>query len=328
MPNYSRYQRRQPSKFAQPTRTDVRAVDPLLTDLSIGFKNERFLWEQLAPPFRTPDATGQFPVYTRDFWLRRQGGAERAAEGPYQKVGWGVTFSTFTTVEIGFEKSTGDVIKAASQLSESLEVTDTAFLTELIQIEMEKRVSAAGFVTGAWGTSNTLTGTDQWSDFANSDPIADADTAMRTIRRNTGTAPNMLIVGLLGWEKLKEHPLILDKYKHTQVGIMTEDLVAAVLGMDSVVVGDSVENTGDEGTAFTGADIWTDNALFLKNDTPGAMTATSAVSFIWDEKGNFPWAVETYRDEAVRSDVTRIFTHQDVQITSSQHGYLFLDVVA
>ncbi len=138
----------------------------------------------------------------------------------------------------------------------------------------------------------------------------------------------MLMVGLLGWEKLKEHPLILDKYKHTQTGIMTEDLVAAVLGMDSLVVGDSVENTADEGLAFTGADIWTDSALFFKNETPGAMTATSAVTFIWDEKGNFPWAIETYHDDAIRSDITRIFTHQDPQITSAQHGYLLLDLVA
>ncbi len=169
MSNYSRYKEayakrngilRPVSHFAQPTRSDVRAVDPVLSDLSIGFKNERFLWDLVAPPFRAPEATGQFPVYTRDFWLKRQGGATRAPEGPYQKVGWGVTFSSFSTTEIGFEKPTGEVTAAASQLGENLSVTDTAFVTELIQIELEKLVAAKTFVTGQWGSSVTLTGTD------------------------------------------------------------------------------------------------------------------------------------------------------------------------
>ena len=39
---------------------------------------------------------------------------------------------------------------------------------------------------------------------------------------------------------------------------MTTDLVAAVLGLGEIIVGDTVENTGDKGQTFVGADIWTD----------------------------------------------------------------------
>jgi len=226
------------------------------------------------------------------------------------------------------EKPLGDVVVAASQMGENLNTVDVQFLTNLMELELEKRVATAAFVTGVWGTSNTLTGTSQWSDFANSDPIADADTAIRTILRNTGARPNTMFIGLLGWEKLKEHPLILDKYKHTQTGIMTEELVAAVLGMPELVIGDSVENTADENLAFTGADIWTDNALFLVRNSPALGVANGAYTFMWNEKGNIPWAIDSYRDDNSRSEVNRIFTHLDVQIVSSQHGYLFLDTVA
>lgn len=315
-------------KYAQPTQRDVRPVDPVLTTLSIGFKNERFLWDQIAPPAEQSEKSGTFFIYDREFWFRRQNGAERSPQGPYLRVGYGVSSATYNTFEIGFEKSTGDPIKAASQTPDSLETLNTQFLTNLIQLELEKRIADAAFVTGVWGTSNTLTGTDQWSDFANSDPIADADTAIRTIRRNTGAKPNVLFVGLLGWEKLKEHPLILDKYKHSQVGVMTPELVAAVLDIDELVVGDSVENTGDEGQSFSGADIWTDNALFLVRNNPALGVANGAYTFMWNERGNIPWAVESYREEGIRSDVDRIFTHIDPQIVSAQHGYLYLDLVA
>jgi hypothetical protein len=320
--SYQRY------NFAQPTMRDVRPVDPVLTNLSFGFRNERFLYDQIAPNYRSSEKSGRYTIFTRDYWFRRQGGATRAATSPYLRLGYGVEFATFDTVEIGFEKVLGDPIRASSQTPEDLQRVDVEFLVNQLQMEMEVQAAAELFVTGVWGTSTTLTGTNQWSDYANSDPIADSDLAIRTILRNTGARPNTLFVGLVGWEKLKEHPLVLDKYKHTQTAIMTPQLVAAVLGIQTLVVGDTVRNTANEGSAFVGADIWTDNALYLVKNTPGLGVANGAYTYIWDEKGNFPWAVENYRDENVRADVTRVFTHRDYVITSSQHGYLLLDTAA
>lgn len=314
--------------FAQPTLRDVRPVDPVLTTLSIGFRNEKFLWDMIAPPEERGDQSGTYFVWDREFWFRRQEGAERAAQGPYLRVGYGISTQTFRTREIGFEKALGDVIRSGSETGEDLQTVDTEFLTNLIQLEIEKRVADATFVTGVWGTSNPLAGINQWSDFANSDPIADADTAIRTILRNTGARPNTLFIGFLGWQTLKEHPLIVEKYQQTQVGIMTPALVAGVLDVEELIVGDSVENTAAENVTFVGADIWTDNALFQVRNTPALGVANGAYTFMWNERGNIPWAIETYRDENIRSEVTRVFTHLDPQVVSAQHGYLFLDVVA
>jgi len=315
-------------RFAQPTQRDARPVNPVLTSLSIGFRNGKFLWDQISPPFEVSEKSGTYFLYDRDFWFRRQEGAERAPTSPYLRTGYELSTDSYNTREIGFEKELGDPIRASSQTPEDLQIIDTRFLTNLIQLELEKRVQLAHFITGVWGTSNTLTGTSQWSDFANSDPIADMDTARRTILRNTGADAMKGFVGLLGWEQLKEHPLILEKYVHTTPSIMTEALVAAVLGIDELVVGNSVENTAFEGAAYVGADIWTDNFLLKVDDDPSIDVGTPSVTFMWNEKGNIPWAMEDYRDEIIRADITRVFTHLDPQITSAQHGYLFLDVVA
>jgi len=322
MPNYKRY------AFAQPNVTDVNPVNPVLTSLSIGFKNESFMWEKMAPVHESDLRNGTYPVYDREFWFRRQEGAERAADGPYQRVGYGVSTQTFITVEIGYEKLLSDVVNASNQFGDNLETKDVAFLTNLIELEIEKRVSETLFITGVWGTSNTLTGTSQWSDFANSDPIADSDTAKRTIKRNTGSDVSNGFIGLLGWEKLKEHPLLLDKYKHTQTGILTEELVAAAFGIPEITVGNSVENTADEKQVYVGADIWTDNMLFQTTNPAGLDVGNSAYTIMWNERGNIPWAVESYREEQTRGDVNRVFTHMIPTVTSAQHGYLFLDLVA
>ena len=314
--------------MALPTLRDVRPVDPVLTNLSIGFKNEKFLWDKIAPPSEQAQKSGTFFLYTRDYWFRRQTGGKRAEDGSYTRVGYGVSSDTYKCEERGFEKLLDDPTRAASQTPEDLQVMDVQFLTNLIQLELEKDVAAACFVTDVWGTTATLTGTDQWSDYDGSDPIAKIDLAKRTILRGTGARANVLFLGLLAWEKLKEHPLLLDKYKHTQKGILDEALVAAALGIDEVIVGTSVENTAAEGQTFVPGDMWTDNALILVRNNPGLGVANGAYTFIWNERGNVPWAIESYRDEAKRGEVSRVFTHYVPKIVSSAHGYIFLDCVA
>jgi len=311
-----------------PTRNDVTLVDPVLTNLSLGYKNERFLWDKIAPSSGQKTHTGTYPIYTRDYWFTRPTGVERAATGPYTRIGYGVGSGTYSTNEIGFEHPVGDVTKNSSQLPEDLELTGTNFLTHKMQIELEKRVAAACFITGVWGTSTTLTGTDQWSDYDNSDPIANANTAKDAIRRATGTKPNTLFIGETGWQKLKEHPDIINKYKYSSAGTMTTDLVAAVLEIDEIVVGDSIENTAAEGQTFAGADIWTDNGLFLVRNQPALGVANGAYTFMWDEIGNIPWAMQRYNEDQTRALILRILTHVDVKIISTVHGYMYLDLVA
>lgn len=313
--------------FARPTLADVRPVDPVMSRLSIAMRNEKFFWDKLAPVAEVDEQSGTVPIYTAGFWFRRQEGAERAAEGPYLRVGYGVMTTTYDCVEIGFEKLLGDPIRAGSQFPDDLQEVDTLFLTNLIQLELEKRVAAAGFITGVWGTSTTPGATAKWDQYDTSDPINHFDTAVRTIRRATGVKPNSAFIGAEAWEYLKEHPLILDKYKHTQVGIMTPELVAPVLGIDELIVGDSVEESTAEGGAGTRADVWTDNALLLVRNEPGLMVQNGMYTVMWNERGNVPWGVDTYREEPRRSGVTRVFTHVDPKIVSSAHGYIYLNVI-
>ena len=315
--------------MALPTQADVRPVDPVLTNLSFGFKNKEYFWDKVAPPVGQPEQTGTFFTWDRDYWLRRATGGSRAPSTGYNRLDFGVSTDTYRALEIGWETPLDEVIMAASQTPESLSVQATSFLTEMMLIELEKLVAAACFVTGVWGTTSTLTSGNQWSDFANSDPISDAKTARRTIRRNTGTEPNSLFIGALTWEKLAEHPLLLEKHKFTHSGLLTKEMVAQDLEVDQLYVMSSIENTAAEGATFSGSDIWTDNALFLNvTPTPGLMVANGAYTFIWDEKGNVPWAMESYNQENIRSLIHRIFTHQVVKICSSQFGYIFLDTNA
>ena len=311
-----------------PTQGDLRPVDPVMSDLSIGFKNDMYYWDKIAPDVSRTEKSGTYFEWTKDYWLRRAPGAARAPSAPYTRIGMGVTTGTYNTEERGFEEPVYDPIRASSQTPESLDVMATKHLTEVMQLELEKTVSNALWKTGVWATDKTLSGTGQWSD-QTSDPIGDMDTAKRVVMRGTGTKPDTLFIGGVVWDTLKEHTQIIEKYKYSQAAVLTEELVARALGVNKIYVMESVENTAQDGSTYSGADIWTDRGLLTKmQQSPGLMAPNGAYTFMWDEKGNVPWAMQNYREEQVRSDVHRIFTHLDVKVCANDWGYFFNDTLA
>ncbi|MCK5644670.1 MAG: hypothetical protein KAJ19_27980, partial [Gammaproteobacteria bacterium] len=131
------------AKYALPTQNDVRPVNPILTNMSIGYKNPNFIWDLLAPVVPSDEKSGTYFKWTRDFWFRvvgEAGGSKRAPEGPYKRVAYGVETDTFDTDEYGFEKPTGDPVVASSQTPESLIGQDVKFLTNLLEMELENLI--------------------------------------------------------------------------------------------------------------------------------------------------------------------------------------------
>ena len=310
----------------QPTLSDVRPINPVLTNLSIAGRNKNFLAEKIAPYSVQPQKSGTYFKYDPSYWMRVPTGGQRAPNALTKELGYGVSTDTFSANEHAYKKLLPDPIRNASQTPEDLQMKDVQFLTNALQLDLEAAVAAKVFVTGVWGTSSALTGANKWDDYANSDPIKDAKTARLAIHRLVGEYPNTMFIGVSSWNKLIEHPLLLDKYKYTQKGILTEELIAAVLGVDEVVVGDTSYNSAAEGQTAVGADIWTTNALFLCRNSPSLGVANGAYTFIWDEAGNNPWAIKEWRSEDPRGVYTQIFTHWDIKVVSASHGYIYTGV--
>ena len=71
---------------------DVRPVDPVMTNLSIGFKNEAYYWDKLAPVVPVSEKSGTYFIWDKDYWLRKVAGSERAPSAPYTRVDKGVEY--------------------------------------------------------------------------------------------------------------------------------------------------------------------------------------------------------------------------------------------
>ena len=280
-----------------------------------------------APVDPTNNQSGQYPVYDKGFWYRVPNGMDRGPGAPYQRQGYGISWQNFLCSEIGIEKILDDGVRAGSLTVEDLEMKDTAFVTQLMELKLEKQAAAAFFVTGVWSTDKVPA--TKW-DAAMSTPIKDIRAGMQGIRKKLGKMPNKLILGDATWAVLQDHTDFTDRIKYSQTGIVTTQLVAELFGFDEVVIGGAVEVTSAEGIdTEVDADLWGDNVLLLCQEPMGLGVTSAAATFVWPGgmQGANPWAVQQYREETVRSNVMRAFTYRDMKVLVKDAGYLLNNVL-
>jgi len=157
-------------------------------------------------------------------------------------------------------------------------------------LKRDKVWAANFFTTGVWTGSSTggdLAAGDllngAWSG-AGSTPIEDVDKQADAILKNTGYRPNVLVVGTDVHRVLKNHPDVLDRIRYTQEGIVTEQLLASLMGVDKYLVARATENTAASGATdvmnFV-ADAQ-DALLTYAAPNPGLMTPSAGYLMAWN----------------------------------------------
>jgi len=209
---------------------------------------------------------------------------------------------------------------------------DIAKITQEVGLEIlltnyELRVAtlfttAANYASSSYYT--TLTGTDQFSDFVNSDPESIIETAREQVSLNAGP-PNAIAIPVNVWRVIRRHPTIRAMILETTNAQLTEDgFPTRLWGMKAYYPG-ARHVTTMPGLTETVARIWSDNIwLGVVNPRPSRRTMSFAYTII--EEG---LKSEVYEDKPAKSDVVRI-QHQvsDEKIVCDTAGYLIQDVLA
>lgn len=133
-------------------------------------------------------------------------------------------------------------------------------LTDTIQNIREVRVAGVVQDLNNYAASRrvTLSGTDQFSDYENSDPIGVIKTGCEATLVYT---PNKMAMGRAVWSKLSSHPKIVNAVKGnvTNAGIVTRQQFAELFadyGINEVLVGDAYYNTAKPGQNVSLARAW------------------------------------------------------------------------
>jgi len=168
----------------------LQYLDQPLNNVSVGYQNDDYYAERLLPIAPVMKQSGRYWVYGKEKFRQyetiRHAGAEAREIAP-----WTLSNSAYFCDDHSLKDKISDEERANSD-GVDLEINTTENLTNAVLLDHEIRV--ANLVLGGAVSNTTLSGTSQWSDYVNSDPISAVEAQKTVIKKAIAKAPNTLAV--------------------------------------------------------------------------------------------------------------------------------------
>ena len=301
-------------------------VNPVLTITAVKFiqNASAFIGRRLFPLFMTREQAANYYVFDRENMLDVPTNIRRAPGAAYSRSVMKLSEDSYNCREYGHEEPVDDRERAKYASALDADRASVTRASNIIMVNHELRVKA--LATGS-GVPNSGIST-KW-DGISPDPIGDVDAAKEVIRKGCGLTANLMAINQDTFNVLKELPIILDKIKYTQRGIVTAELIAAVFGVENLLVAGSVINGAAEGQTISPADIWSDDVILAHVENSQDLQAPNfGRTFAWiGQTGPDGVIIESYRDEPKRSDVHRARHDVDEKLVGAECGYRLSDVL-
>lgn len=258
--------------------TTAFPVNPELTAVAIGYKNRDIdlIADMVLPRISTPMKFAYTKYNQTDGYTVPSTRVGRKSQPT--RVDFGGVLVNDECVDWGLDDLLpNQEIEAWQAMSKpasavSPEAKSTSLLTGLVMLDREIRVAAAVFNPSSYVAGNTVTlsGTSQWSDFANSNPL-DALLAALDVPL---FRPNTIVLGQAAWTKLRQHPRVIQAANASAQtgGAITRQQLSDLLEVRDVVVGAGFVNTAKKGQTATMSRVWGKHCalLYVGNDLANA----------------------------------------------------------
>lgn len=171
-----------------------------------------------------------------------------------------------------------DRLRAENRSQFNPENHATMQLTNLTMLDREVRVAQLIQDPNSYSANRrlTLTGTDKFDDYENSNPIEVLKTA---INDTLIYRANKLVMGHKVWQSLNSHPDVVNAIRGnvTGKGIITREELAALLEIQEIIVGEGYVNTAKKGQDTNLQRVWGNSIQALYIDP--SVSAKSGVTF-------------------------------------------------
>lgn len=302
--------------------------DPALTAIAVMFKNRKLIADLVSP--RIPVGKRKFAYNT---WS-----AEQGFTIPDTKVGRRskpnqVTFSADRENSEVEDYGLDDPIPQ-DDIDEAPEGVDplgtsTEYTTGLVLLDRETRVANQVFDPNNYAAAykQTLAGTDQFSDFANSDPIGVIKEALDSMLMRA----THMGIGRLAYSKLSTHPDIV-KAVHGNSGdkgVARREAIAELFELDDIYIGEAFFNTNKKGQAPSYARAWGKHISLFYQDLSARETTRQMSAFFTAQYKDRVAGATPDPDIGLRGGMeVRVGESVKEVVTSDMLAYLIQDAVA
>jgi len=315
-------------------------IQPQLTAIALAYQNQRFIADDVLP---------RVPVLSETFkWSQFAKGdaftvpdTRVGRKGDVTEIDWSATEQTSTTLDYGLEDPIpySDIMAAQSaQKVQGVYPIDpmarsTELLTELVGLDREIRAASLVFNASSYGTNNkaTLSGSSQWSDFTNSDPV----NAILTAADSMIVRPNRMVIGRAVYTKLRMHPKVIAAVFNqggnaASGGVASLRAIADLLELDEIIVGEGFYNSAKKGQTPTLARVWGKHAaLYYQAPVISSTQGTVTFGFTAEWGQRIAGTIDNDPNIGLRGG-TRVRVGESVKeiVAANDVGYFFQNAIA
>lgn len=308
-------------------------IQQALNDLAIKYVNAETIWRDVMPIRIVSKRADKYYIYDKANAFQKFDDTLAPNAMP-NEAQWRLSNDNYSVVDHGL--SSWIPLEAVENADDPLDPAgdEVENISEALDNQQESRVAARVFSAASYPTGNkvTLSGTSQWSDYANSDPLAAIEDAADSMI----VAPTVLVMGADTWRILRRHPKVTAKIfplggnasvAGTSATISQFQQYLSDFGIERVLVGRRRVNTANIGQTPTFARAWGKHAALLRVvPNPGNKVLTFGTTFVQTDRTVYQ---ETDRKRGVNGSLfTKVTWNSDEKIVASDAGYFFENAVA
>jgi len=287
--------------------------------------DQYFIGQRVLPQVMVPTMIGQFPKFTtsKTESLKKQEMAERAPRTSYKRVDRTREMDSYVTRDRGLEEAIDDNDEADFARFASLEEMSSKMVLRQVQFGYEKRVADTIFDNAAFDAVAAKVAYTSVN-LATIDPAQDLKDAVKRVKKR-GEMPNTLVMNADMWDRMRLSEQ-LQKFlfgplaggKQITLQIMSEEFK-----LPQIIIAEAAWDTSAKGKEATPSYIWSADYMWIGDVQGGDFAAGGAGrTLVWTGVADSLFVVETYRDEAIRSDIVRVRQNTAEKLINPKSGTL------
>lgn len=329
-----------------PTGSGNVRIDQVLTNISLGWpRNTDYVGDKLFPQVKVTKQSDKYYVFGKEAWLAENGDYRAPGTEANEIPGMHVSLDSYYCTEHALQHAIPDEERENTEAPFQPDRDATELLTGKIMLgrELAIRDMVTNASSYASGLSVTLTGNQQFNDYANSDPIGVIKEGVEKVHDKLFLEPNTMIMPRQVYRTLVDHPAFIERIKYSQPGVGSLELIKQLLEFPNIIVPNvaySADPIGTPGNKVKGSYLWgKDIVMAYVPSSPGKKVPAFGYEYSWGINGA-EQAIERWREDKRVADLIRIRRRYDLKLTGveidpssadygkSISGYLIKNAVA
>lgn len=296
----------------------VRVVDPVLTNVALGYQNAEMVGHFLFPRVEVFVTGGQVIEFGKEAFRRYN--LRRAPGAGTTQIQFGYAGKPYALVQDALETVVPREWMRDASVTPGVALGTRAVKLgmDVIQLALESEQAVLARTAANYGASNKADLTaSSWRD-PDRDPAKDVVTAQEVLGDQIGHEGNVLVLSNAAFAAARTNPHVLERFKGMHSGAISKEQLAAVFDVEQIHVG----RARYEDSAGALQPVWGQDAILAYAPPANATVERPSYGYTYTMSGH-PMVEQAWYCNTRKSWVYPVTCERAPQLTGISAGYLF-----